>query len=168
MESFLEILKYSIPALIVFITVYFLFKNFLRQQYHLEQLKFRQNQSKDITPLKLQAYERLMMLCERISLDNLTYRLSHPDMGVAELRNALLIAIQQEYEHNVTQQVYISENLWKIIRIAKEQMQTVISESNGTTQAQFIDQVRNRLIQSKADPIVYARSAVRSEAELLM
>ena len=96
MESFLEILKYSIPALIVFITVYFLFKNFLRQQYHLEQLKFRQNQSKDITPLKLQAYERLMMLCERISLDNLTYRLSHPDMGVAELRNALLIAIQQE------------------------------------------------------------------------
>ena len=89
-------------------------------------------------------------------------------MGVAELRNALLIAIQQEYEHNVTQQVYISENLWKIIRIAKEQMQTVISESNGTTQAEFIDQVRNRLIQSKADPIVYARSAVRSEAELLM
>lgn len=168
MEVFFEVLKYSIPALIVFATVYYLFKNFLNQQYQLEALKFRQTQGKEIIPLKLQAYERLMMLCERISLDNLAYRLVHPDMGVAELRNAMLIAIQQEYEHNISQQVYVSENLWKIIQIAKDQMQSVISESDGTTNAEMINNVRQKLINAKADPISYAKSAVKNEATLLM
>lgn len=168
MESLLEILKYSVPALIVFATVFYLFRNFLNQQYQLEGLKHRQTLGKDIIPLKLQAYERIMMLCERISLDNLSYRLVHPDMGVAELRNAMLIAIQQEYEHNVTQQVYVSENLWKIIQIAKDQMQTVISDSDGVTNADFLTNIRQKMIDAKVDPISYAKSAVRSEAELLM
>jgi hypothetical protein len=168
MESFIEILKYSIPALIVFATVFYLFRNFLNQQYQLEALKYRQSQGKEIIPLKLQAYERLMMLCERISLDNLAYRLVHPDMGVDELRNAMLIAIQQEYEHNVTQQVYVSESLWKIIQIAKDQMQTVISEADGATNAELLSNVRQKMINAKADPIAYAKSAVRNEAELLM
>lgn len=168
MESFIEILKYSIPALIVFATVFYLFRNFLNQQYQLEALKYRQSQGKEIIPLKLQAYERLMMLCERISLDNLAYRLVHPDMGVDELRNAMLIAIQQEYEHNVTQQVYVSESLWKIIQIAKDQMQTVISEADGATNAELLNNVRQKMINAKADPIAYAKSAVRNEAELLM
>ncbi|MFN8337883.1 MAG: hypothetical protein U0T36_02590 [Saprospiraceae bacterium] len=168
MQSFLEILKYSIPALIVFITVFYLFRNYLNQQYNLEALKFRQLQSKDIFPLRLQAYERLMMLCERISLDNLSYRLSHPDMGAEELRNAMLIAIQQEYEHNVTQQVYVSENLWKIIYLAKDQMQGLISEVQGNTQAELLQSIRIRLAQAKADPIAMARSAIRNEAEILM
>lgn len=168
MESFLEILKYSIPAIIVFLTVYYLFRNFLNQQYNLEALKFRQHQSKDIIPLRLQAYERLMMLCERMSLDNLSYRLAHPDMGADELRNAMLIAIQQEYEHNVTQQVYVSENLWKIIHLAKDQMQGLISEAQGNTQAEFLHSVRLRLAQAKTDPVMVARSAIRNEAEILM
>lgn len=168
MENLIEILKYSIPALIVFATVFYLFRNFLNQQYQMEALKLRQTQGKEIIPLKLQAYERLMMLCERISLDNLTYRLVHPDMGVNELRNAMLIAIQQEYEHNITQQVYVSENLWKIIQIAKDQMQTVISEANGSSNAEFLSGARQKMIDAKADPIAYAKSAVKSEAALLM
>ena len=68
METFLEILKYSIPALIVFATVYTIMKKYMDNQYALESLKFRQGQNQDILPLKLQAYERLMLLCERISI----------------------------------------------------------------------------------------------------
>ena len=168
MESFLEILKYSIPALIVFATVFYLFRNFLNQQYQLEALKLRQNVGKDILPLKLQAYERLMMLCERISIDHLAYRLGHPDMSTNDLKNAMLIAIQQEYEHNVSQQVYVSENLWKIIQLAKEQMQTVISEADGNTTAELMTSARKHFHEAKADPIAYAKNAIRSEAQLLM
>lgn len=168
MEVFFEILKYSIPALIVFATVFYLFRNFLNQQYQLEALKYRQSQGKEIIPLKLQAYERLMMLCERISLDNLAYRLVHPDMGVAELRNAMLIAIQQEYEHNITQQVYVSENLWKIIQVAKDQMQAVISDAEGSSNAELMSNIRQKLVVAKVDPTIFAKSAIRNEAELLM
>ncbi|MBL0100379.1 MAG: hypothetical protein IPP49_10315 [Saprospiraceae bacterium] len=168
MESLMEILKYTIPAVIVFATVYFLFRNFLNQQYQMEALKYRQTLGKDIIPLKLQAYERLMMLCERISLDNLTFRLLHADMGSTELRNAMLIAIQQEYEHNITQQVYVSENLWKIIQLAKEQMQEHISSAEGKTTAELIHNIRVSIAEVKANPVAFAKSAVRNEAELLM
>ena len=168
MESFLEILKYSIPALIVFATVFYLFRNFLNQQYQLEDLKFRQSQSKEVLHLKLQAYERLMMLCERISLDNLTYRMVNPEMGVKELRNSMLIAIQQEYEHNITQQVYVSENLWKIIKLAKDQMQNIISSADGNNNFEFLQNITKIMEESKTDPAAYAKSAVKNEAQLLV
>jgi len=168
MDAILDILKYTIPALIVFLTVYYLFQGFLKQQYQMEALKLRQNQSKDVLPIKLQAYERLMMLCERISIDNLSYRLSHPDMGVQELKNACLIAIQQEYEHNMSQQVYVSSNLWKIIELAKDQMQMVISETEGMSPSAWVMNVKKKLSESGADPTQYAKYAIREEAQLLI
>jgi hypothetical protein len=109
-----------------------------------------------------------MLFCERISVDHLAYRLGHPDMGAYDLKSAMMIAIQQEYEHNVSQQVYVSENLWKIIQLAKEQMQAVISESEGTTAAEVVANTKKVFSESKADPVAYAKSAVRSEAQLLM
>ncbi len=56
-------------------------------------------------------------------------------MGVNELKNAMLIAIPQEYEHNITQQVYISENTLKVNQLAKDQMQDMISRTDGSTSA---------------------------------
>ncbi len=168
MDAFLDVLKYTIPALIVFFTVYYLFKNFLSQQYNIEALKFRQSQNKEILPLRLQAYERLMMFCERINTDNLAYRLSSSEMMVSDLKNAMLIAIQQEFEHNASQQVYISDKLWEIIQLVKEQMQTVILESDGQSTAELIASVKMKLASQKMDPILYAKAAIRNEAQLLM
>ncbi len=168
MDALLDVLKYTIPALIVFATVFYLFRNFLNQQYNVELLKFRQSQHKEILPLRLQAYERLMMFCERINIDNLAYRLNSSEMTVSDLRSAMLIAIQQEYEHNVSQQVYISDKLWEIIQLVKEQMQSVILESEGQTAAELIANVRIRIAENKVDPIIYAKSAIRNEAQLLM
>ena len=168
MDAFLDVLKYTIPALIVFATVFYLFKNFLNQQYQIEALKFRQSQNKEILPLRLQAYERLMMFCERINIDNLAYRLSSVDMTVADMRQAMLIAVQQEYEHNVSQQVYTSDKLWEIIQLVKEQVQSVILESDGQSIAELIANARMKIAVNKVDPIVYAKAAIRNEAQLLM
>lgn len=167
-DQLLDILKYTVPALIVFGTVYYMMKNFLGQQLQMEAMKFRQDTSKNILPLKLQAYERLALFCERISIDNLAYRLSHADMGVKELQNAMLIAVQQEYEHNMSQQIYVSENLWKIVSLSKDRMLDFISSGNGSTPAEFINNVRASLAEAKADPVAYARMAVRDEAQLLL
>jgi hypothetical protein len=168
MEIFLDILKVTIPALIVFLTVYFLFKQYLGQQYQLELLKFRNHASKDILPLKLQAYERLLLLCERISVDHLAFRLMHADMGSAELRNAMLIAIQQEYEHNLTQQIYISDQLWDIIKLVKSQMQEIVSSATGNTPAELLSSIRETLAAGKFEPTEYARTAIRKEVQLML
>ena len=122
----LEIIKITVPALIVFVTVYFVFKQYLDKQYQLKALEFRQSQQKSTLPMRLQAYERLSLFCERISISNLVLRLKTEGTPVKLLRVALLTAIQQEYEHNITQQVYVSENLWEIIKIARDEVVTLI------------------------------------------
>jgi len=171
-ETILEILKYILPALIVFLTVYFIMKKYLDQQYGLEVLKYKQQQGKDILPLKLQAYERLAVFCERISIDNLSYRLSGADMDHKALANAMLIAIQQEYEHNLSQQVYVSNKLWEIITIAKNQVQNIVSTAAShhgvTSPAQLIDRAMEILVESGGNPLDTAKRAIKKEVDIIL
>ncbi|KAA3633513.1 MAG: hypothetical protein DWQ02_12980 [Bacteroidetes bacterium] len=120
METFLEIIKVTVPALIVFLTVYYLLKKFIEGQERMKMLEIRESQQQVSTPMRLQAYERLSLFCERISIPNLVLRLNKQGLTAAEFQISLLLAIQQEYEHNITQQVYVSEKLWDIIKMAKD------------------------------------------------
>ena len=87
----------------------------------MEHAKSRNAQLKTTIPLKLQAYERLSLLCERIAIPNLLLRVRKEGMTATELKLALMIAIQHEYEHNITQQVYVSQQLWEIIKITRDE-----------------------------------------------
>lgn len=116
----LEIIKLTIPALIVFFTVNALLKRFLEGQQQLKLIELRKDQQGATLPLRMQAYERLSLFCERISIPNLLLRLRRDGMKAGELRLTMLLAIQQEYEHNITQQVYVSDQLWQILNIARD------------------------------------------------
>lgn len=129
----LEIIKITVPALIVFLTVSYMLKQFLGGQLQLKALEIQDKQNKTTLPLKLQAYERLSLFCERIAVPNLLLRLGDNGGQPQGLRVALLMAIQQEFEHNITQQVYVSEQLWAIIKAARDD------------NVNFIDQVWNKL-----------------------
>ena len=173
METALEILKYILPALIVFATVYFLMKRFLDSQYRTQVLKFKQDQLKNTLPVKLQAYERMAMFCERISLDNLSYRLSSHNIDARSMSNAMLIAIQQEYEHNMSQQVYISEKLWEIISMAKEQMQNIVSTASsdpsvGTSPAALVQKAFDLQKEMGGSPINTAKRAIKKEIDIIL
>lgn len=173
METALEILKYILPALVVFATVYFLMKKYLDMQYHTQVLKFKQDQSKNTLPVKFQAYERMAMFCERISLNNLSYRLSSQKLDAHSMSNAMLIAIQQEYEHNMSQQVYISEKLWQIISLAKDQMQGVITAaasdpSVGTSTAALLQKANELINDMGGSPLNTAKRAIKKEIDILL
>ena len=116
--ALLEIIKIDIPAVIVYYTVHTLLKQYLDKQYQLRQLEYKQSQNAGSTKLRLQAYERLSVLCERIAIPNLVLQLKTSEMTSADLKAAMLIAIQQEFEHNISQQIYLSDhdNLSKQVR----------------------------------------------------
>ncbi|MBK6931398.1 MAG: hypothetical protein IPH12_11220 [Saprospirales bacterium] len=76
--------------------------------------------------LRLQAYERLTLLCDRVAISNTLLRIRTPGMRVAELKGALMLSISQEFDHNTSQQLFVSETLWQIISVAKEQTLTLI------------------------------------------
>jgi hypothetical protein len=168
MDTLYEIVGYTVPALVVLATVYVLLRHFFRQQYQIELLKGKQAESKNSFPLKLQAYERLAMFCERITIDPLFYRIAHPDMGGQEVKNAMLIAIQQEYEHNVSQQIYVSENLWKIVQAAKEQTQQLVAAANGPSPDAYISNLKEVIATLPGDPLQLAKAAIRNEVRTIL
>ncbi|MBK8558234.1 MAG: hypothetical protein IPL65_22000 [Lewinellaceae bacterium] len=76
----------------------------------------RRNEAMKITlPVRLQAYERITLLCERVEITNALLRIRMTGMSMSDLRGALMLAISQEFDHNTSQQLYVSETLWQII-----------------------------------------------------
>lgn len=94
-----------------------------------------QEQNKQILPLKLQAYERLALFLERIKISNLILRIPKADSSNSDWINTLMLAAQQEFEHNLVQQVYVSDQLWSIINLAKDEvlhdLHSVAEKSEG-------------------------------------
>ncbi len=169
----LEIIKISIPALIVFLTAYLVIKNYLQNQISLQQLKINSEYSDNTRTIKIQAYERLMLLCDRMDIVNITTRVYNPDMSADELKVALLISLQKEFEHNSAQQVYTSEALWKIISEAKDASGKVIraAAANLPPNAKATDLLKNinsKMEQISINPSEQAKSAIRSEASVLL
>jgi hypothetical protein len=78
--------------------------------------------------LQLQAYERLVMLTERIALPNLISRASQPGLSAKEMQLLLLESIKQEFDYNASQQIYVSPVAWDAIRNLKEQNMLVINQ----------------------------------------
>jgi hypothetical protein len=120
MDTFLEILKTTIPALVVFFTVFYMMKQFVNSQYQLKLLEIKHSEGKTVLPLRLQAYERLSLLCERMTIPSLIMRLRTQESSAPALQYAMMLTVQQEFEHNLTQQVYVSENLWEILKLSKD------------------------------------------------
>lgn len=83
-------------------------------------------------PLRLQAYERLVLLAERISLPQLISRLNQPTLNAAEMKLILIEQIKSEFEYNSTQQLYVSQLAWDAIRNLKEQEILLINQVFST------------------------------------
>ena len=121
MEDLLEILKYVLPSLVVFATAYFLLKLFLEKEQRAKMMEKRMAGSQIVTPIRLQANERVVLLLERISPGSLVMRVHRPDMTVLQLQTALVQAIRDEFEHNLSQQVYLSHQAWEYVKAAREE-----------------------------------------------
>ena len=171
MEHFWELLKYTIPSLVLFLTIFFVMRSYLKNNLSLQAMKLQASHKKETLPLRIQAYERLMLFCERINLEQLVYRMREPDMMVKELQSVLMIAVQQEFEHNLSQQIYASSNLWKIIDLSKnEVLNTIVSTANNFGPDEDALAYSNALISNRDNTkgiLDKAKEALRSEVKLL-
>ena len=127
MDTVLEILKYTLPALIVFLTAYLVLRQMFKSQEKERKMEVVLENQRLITPVKLQAYERLVLFLERISLESLIIRVNRPGMTVQQLHQEMLAAIRAEYEHNLSQQIYISPPAWEVVKNARANMLKIIN-----------------------------------------
>jgi len=124
--------------------------------------------------LRLQAYERLALLAERISLQNLLTRVSNAGLSSRQMQLSLIDAIRQEYEYNLSQQVYVSPEVWRAVNNLKEQNIYVVNQlaSNMPYQASAMDlnkQIIDFLINNpKASLHTIVLEALNFEAKKIM
>lgn len=122
MQTILEILKYTIPAIIVLIATSLIVKRFLNTELKVKQLKMLTDNQEVTVRLRLQACERLVMFVERINPRQLVPRVYHPGMTVADLQAAIIYTVKAEFEHNLSQQIYVSKPVWDMVTGVKEQL----------------------------------------------
>ncbi len=125
MEVILEILKFVIPSLITLIGVYFIVKLFIDDENKRRNQELNKTllyeQRKISQPLRLQAYERIIVFLERIHPFSLIQRVYQPNMLVTEFQLELVKTIRIEYEYNLSQQMYINNDAWQMVATAKEE-----------------------------------------------
>ncbi len=164
----LEILKYTVPALIVLITAYLLMRIMIKNDGDRRNKEIILQNQKTITPLRLQAYERAILLLERISLDSLILRVNKQGMNSQQLQQEMLSAIRAEYEHNLSQQIYMSPQSWEVIKNAK--INTVKMINTSATQVkptspsiEFSTHILEKVMEMEKSPTQVAIEFIKKE-----
>ncbi len=123
----LEIFKYILPSIIVFLTTWYLVRSFIRNEEIRRKDEILMASHKTLFPVKLQAYERATVFLERINPDSLLKRIHKNEMTVGELQARLLSTIRSEFEHNFAQQIYMSNYAWQQVVKAKENIVKLVN-----------------------------------------
>ena len=97
-----------------------------------KELGERKNNEPEILRLRLQAYERITLLAERIALQNLLSRNSNAGLTCRQMQATLIDSIRQEYDYNVSQQIYVSTEVWRAVNNLKEQNIYIINQLAST------------------------------------
>ena len=126
-EFVLDIAKIAIPGVLVLLATYYVLNNLLKNEERNRYYNLRKETAKTLNPIRLTAYERLALFLERIQPDSLLLRVQQNGMKAKELHLALLTTIREEFEHNVTQQIYVSNDVWIVTKNAKESIVQLVN-----------------------------------------
>jgi hypothetical protein len=172
MFSTIAVVAVAVIAAVLAYFLYDLTKSYFDTQQRLRQVELQHQRQQQTLHLRLQAYERLLLLCERISLPNLATRLRTEGASANDLRFAMLIGIKQEFEHNITQQLYISESLWKIIQAARDNAADIVNvvaqKMDGNADAGAFIAELLQFLAKNGDAIGTAQAAIKQEAAILL
>jgi len=183
MEIILDILKYILPSIIVFATAYFIIKQFVENENKRrlaeaedrsreKMLNIKISGQKIVNPIRLQAYERLVLLLERISPGSLIMRNNVAGMSAFQLQKVLVNNIREEFEHNLSQQLYVSSRGWDLIRNAKEEMIRLVNTAaakcdDNSTSADLAQLIFQFSLEGDKSPVGNALDYIKTEARQL-
>ncbi|GAA3936491.1 hypothetical protein [Hymenobacter algoricola] len=166
-----ELLKIILPALIVAGSIFYLIQQYLDKEQQRRLIELRLQSTKETLPLRLQAYERVTLLLERITPNNLLVRLSSAGLTAPDYHRVLVSELRAEYEHNLSQQLYMSSEVWEQVKSAKEGILTMVNKAYHSLpapqQARGTDlakRILETIITDDADPVAQALHALKREA----
>src|SRR5690606_3184522 len=171
MEIFTEIVKIVLPAGLVIYGMYIIAVSFLKNERDNKLISLKTKNTETILPIRLQAAERLCLLLERVTPNNLIRRVNTGNYTAKELHQLLLTEVREEFNHNVSQQVYFSDETWESVKNAIEQVITMINRASQdlNDEARGIDlnkRIFQLFLEKKQDSISVALKKVKSEIRI--
>lgn len=168
MNIIADFVKILLPASIVLYAMYLTVKTFLTKDFEKRLIDIKLKNSETVLPIRLQAYERMCLFLERISLHNLLVRVNDPSYNVAQLHQVLLREIREEYNHNMSQQVYMSDQAWTMVKNAMDENTNIVNHASAglPREARGIELAKvvlERLLQLSEDPTSKALKFLKSE-----
>lgn len=118
-DKIIESIAYILPAVVTGLVAYYFLNGFLRQQNSEKKLEILAKKKNDSLPIKLQAYERMLLFCDRINPVKMLVRIKPISENTNDYLQLLIANIEQEFEHNLVQQIYISDDAWTAIVATK-------------------------------------------------
>ncbi|MFT5714134.1 MAG: hypothetical protein ACI9WT_000677 [Flavobacterium sp.] len=161
-----EIIAYTLPSLITGAVAYFLFDSHFKDQQNTRRWLLQKDNQAATLPLRLQAYERMTLFMERINPSQLLVRITPHSEDKNEYQNFVIAQIEQEFEHNMTQQIYISDECWSIIVTAKNatiQMVRLAARNEKVTDANSLRQIIISDLLEKPSPSSAALAFIKTE-----
>ncbi len=168
-----QILGYCVPALIVLAATWLVMHKLFRNEEQKRLWELKKLSQKEVSTVRLRAYERLVLLLERTTPEHLLAEINLQEMSVIQVQHCLLRTIRQEFDHNLSQQIYVSDEVWDKILHARDEMGAFVTTiastlpENGTS----LDYAR-ALITAYATngdtPSAVALAALKEEARTLL
>ena len=156
----LNYVAYLLPAIVVGLVAYYFFKGHTANEEGRRRYLIQKEAQNQMLPLRLQAYERITLFLERIDPNKLLVRVKPFSDGVEDYENLLIRNIEQEYEHNLTQQVYLTVECWNLVNAAKNATIHIIRQGAMHEKEGGADKMREWLLQSFMEEVTPSHKAL--------
>lgn len=123
----MEILKYILPALIVLLATWLVLYKMLREEKEKREFELRKAATKEALPIRLRGYERLAILLERTTPEHMLRDMDIAHLTVQQLQILLMKTVRMEFDHNLSQQIYVSDSVWEAVILVEEEMISFIA-----------------------------------------
>ena len=172
MTTIFEILKYILPAIIVLLASWLVLKQMIKNDQGKRNYELISKNQQIMTPIRLQAYERLTLLLERISPESLIMRLNKPEMKAKQLQTEIINTIRSEFDHNVSQQIYVSPQAWALIKNARSTIVQIVNSCShkvkpDSSAFELSKMILEELMQQEKSPVSIALEFLKAEVRKL-
>ena len=168
MDTLLELGKIILPAALVLYAMYLTMKSALAKEAFKANMDYKIENSKAVLPNRLQAFERMSLFLERLSPGNLVLRLNSGSLSAKELQQAMIAEIREEFNHNLSQQIYMSDKSWDLIKNTMEDVIALINTNaeklgEDAKSVELAKLIFNEIEKREVDPVSVTLSEVKSE-----
>ena len=159
-EQLIGYVAYLLPAIVVGLVAYYFFKGHTANEEGRRRYLIQKEAQNKILPTRLQANERLTLLLERIDPNKLLVRVNPYSDSIDDYEKLLIKNIEQEFEHNITQQVYVSVECWNIIQAAKNATIHIIRQAAMHEKENTADTMREWILRHFMEEVTPSQKAL--------